>query len=113
MREKRQYTRITLEVPAILTLVQVEAYHTGAIANISMGGCFFPADETLPLGESCDVTITVGEGIETEEVTLTGQIIRSDSAGAGIKFIDLSSQNRHQLEKIIAQNTGNQQTTVH
>jgi len=104
MREKRQFTRITLNVPTILSLYQIQAYHTGSIANISKGGCFFSVGETLPVGEECQVTITVGEGLETEEITLLGQIVRSNSTGVGIKFTDSSVHHQQQLEKIIAKN---------
>lgn len=105
MRERRQFTRITLNIPTILSLYQVEAYHTGTIANISMGGCFFPVGEELPMGEECQVDITVGEGLETEKICIAGQIVRSDTAGVGIKFTDISSENRQQLERIIAHYT--------
>jgi len=101
-REKRQFTRITLNVPTILSMFQGEAYHTGSIANISMGGCFFPVGEALPIGEECQITITVGEGIETEKISLPGQIVRSDSSGVGIKFTYNSAHHRQQLEKVIA-----------
>ena len=101
-REKRRFTRITLDVPTILSLYQIQAYHTGSIANISMGGCFFSVCETIPVGEECQVTITVGEGLETEEITLSGQIVRSNSTGVGIQFTDSSAHHHQQLEKIIA-----------
>ncbi len=103
VKDKRRFTRITLNVPTTLSLYQVEAYHTGNIANISMGGCYFPFTEKLPIGDSCDVTITVGEGVETEKITIPGQIVRSDSKGVGIKFTDSSSECLHHLEKIIVQ----------
>jgi hypothetical protein len=101
-REKRRFTRITLDVPTILSLYQIQAYHTGTIANISMGGCFFSVGEKLPVGEECQVTITVGEGLETEKITLPGQILRSDSKGVGIRFTDNSGHYHQQLETIIA-----------
>lgn len=99
--EKRQFTRITVNVPSILALYQVHAFHSGTLANISPGGCFLSLGEQLPLGENCQVTITVGEGIETENVSLSGQIVRSDAAGVGIKFTDNGSH-LPQLRKIIA-----------
>lgn len=102
VREKRRFTRITLNVPTTLSLYQVEAYHSGAIANISMGGCYFPFAEELPIGDQCNVTITVGEGLETEQLSIPGQIVRSDSKGVGIKFTDSSEDYRQQLEKLIA-----------
>ncbi len=101
-KEKRKFTRITLSAPTTLSLHQIQAYHTGAIANISMSGCFFPFGEVLPQGEKCEVSITVGEAMEAEKVTMTGLVVRSDPTGVGIRFTNISSDNRHQLEKIIA-----------
>jgi hypothetical protein len=106
-REKRRFTRITLNVPTTLSLYQVEAYHSGAIANISQGGCYFPFGEELPVGDQCNVTITVGEGLEIEKITIPGQIVRSDDKGVGIKFSDSSEDCRRQLEKIIARHEKN------
>jgi len=80
----------------------MEFYHSGVIANISFSGCFFPFVGELPVGELCDLTITVGEGLATEKVSLTGKIVRCDAAGAGIHFTDYSVAVRQQLEKIIS-----------
>lgn len=101
-REKRQFTRITLNIQTVLSLFQIDTYHIGTIANISMGGCYFPIGEELPVDEECHLTITVGEGLETEIISLTGQIVRSDAAGTGIRFTDNSPQQLQQLEKIIS-----------
>lgn len=101
-RDKRIFTRITLDIPGSISLYQVESYHTGSISNISLSGCFFPSDNELPVGEQCDITITTGEGLETEQVTVMGMIVRNDSEGAGISFTDNSPECRRQLEKIIS-----------
>lgn len=83
-------------------LYQTEAYHIGSITNISLAGCFFPFEGDLPVGEQCDIDITVGEGLEAESVSVGGKIVRVDAEGAGISFTDYSPETRTQLEKIIA-----------
>ncbi|MCP4337745.1 MAG: PilZ domain-containing protein [Desulfobulbaceae bacterium] len=75
------------------------------MSNISLSGCFFPSDSELPVGEQCDVTITTGEGLETEKVTVRGMIVRNDSEGAGISFTDDSLESRRRLDKIISRQT--------
>lgn len=100
--EKRTFTRITLDIPGSISLYQMEAYHTGSIANISRSGCFFPCESELPVGERCEVVITIGEGFETETVTTTGIIVRNDAKGAGISFTENSHECIVQLEKIIS-----------
>lgn len=83
----------------------METYHTGSIANISLSGCFFPCKSELPVGERCDVTITIGEGLEAGQVTIAGMIVRNNPEGAGISFTDNSPECRLQLEKIISRKT--------
>jgi hypothetical protein len=101
-REKRAYTRITLDIPASLCLYQMETSHVGAITNISLGGCYFPFDDKLPVGEKCEITITVGEGLHADKVAVSGTIVRQDAQGIGICFTDTSPACRLQLEKIIS-----------
>lgn len=83
----------------------METYHTGSIANISLAGCFFPCESELPVGEQCDVTITIGEGLKAEKVTVAGMIVRNNSSGAGISFTDNSPECTLQLEKIMSGKT--------
>jgi hypothetical protein len=83
----------------------METSHLGAITNISLGGCYFPFEGELPVGEHCQVTITVGEGLQTETVAVNGTIVRKDSEEFGICFTDTSPACRLQLEKIISLET--------
>ncbi len=89
-------------MPTLLSLYQIEGYRIGSIVNIGMGGCFFSVGEELPVGEGCQVTVTIGEGLDCQKITLSGQIIRSDSSGVGIRFTDNPPDILGQLEKIIA-----------
>lgn len=108
-RERREFTRIRLEVPASLLLYQVDFRHAGAIADISLGGCYIPVPHLLPRGEPCAVQLTTGEGLETEMVELTGIIARTEACGVGIQFTDLSPESRATLERIIARESGRRQ----
>ncbi len=101
-REKRSYTRITLDIPASLSLYQMETFRIQAIKNISIGGCFFLFEGELPLKEQCEITISIGEGLQTEEVTISGMVVRSDTQGVGIQFTHNSPEQKQQLEKIIS-----------
>ena len=104
-REKRSFTRIVLDIPADLSLYHLEFCHKGVIADISLSGCFFPFLGQLPVGEPCDLTISVGDGLETEHVVLSGTVVRSDAAGAGIEFNAYSPAVRLQLESIVSRET--------
>jgi PilZ domain len=112
VRERRSFTRITVDIPGSISLYQVEAYHTGPITNISLTGCFFQFDGELPVGEPCSVAITVGEGLETERITVAGIVARSDAQGAGISFTEYSAECRRQLEKIISSQRAARQAQI-
>lgn len=88
MLNRRKYTRITVDIPAALSLLQIDTYHTGSIKNLSSGGCFFHEIDTIPLGAECNIEITVGEGAETEQFTLKGSVVRSDNLGTAVKFVN-------------------------
>lgn len=92
---------MAFDMPASLSLYQLDTSYDGLLTNISLGGCFFPVEEKLPTGEQCQIVLKVGEGLETREITLTGEIIRSDAAGVGIRFIDISP-NHDQLAAILS-----------
>lgn len=111
VQEKRSFTRIALNIPASISLYHLEFRQNGVIANISLSGCFFPFTGELPIGELCEVTITVGEGLETETVSLSGMVARCDAEGAGINFTEYSPEVRLQLEKIIAQESAKQRSS--
>lgn len=105
VREKRSFTRIVLNMPAAISLYHLEFSHKGLISNISLSGCFFPFLGELPTGEPCELTISVGDGLETEHVVLAGTVVRSDAAGVGVEFNDYSPEVRLQLETIISRET--------
>jgi hypothetical protein len=86
--ERRKYSRITVSIPAVLSLYQVEACHAGIVADISEGGCFFPFGEDVPVGSRCQITITAGAGLEREQMTISGEIVRSSDSGLGIRFLE-------------------------
>ncbi len=111
VREKRSFTRIVLDIPANISLYHLEFCHKGEITNISLSGCFFPFQGEVPVGEPCDLTISVGDGLETEHVVLTGTVARSDAAGVGIEFNAYCPEIRLQLERIISHEIKKQPTS--
>lgn len=101
-KERRLFTRVQLEVPANLYLFQAEVKHTGSILDLGNGGCFFHLAEELSPGEPCQITFTLGEGLKTETVGLTGTIVRTSEQGVGIQFCDTSAENSQRLLKILS-----------
>ncbi len=100
-KERRSCTRVQLKLSTSVLLVKIDAYHSGIIANLSLGGCYFPADHGLPLGENCQVEITIGEGLDVDKIRMSGRVARVDSDGAGIEFIDNSPDIMERLKDIL------------
>jgi hypothetical protein len=100
--ERRQFARITVNIPATLSLYQLEACHSGIVADISEGGCFFPFDDDIPVGSACQVTITLGAGLEREQLTIAGEVVRRAADGVGIRFLENPLDKNNQLTKILA-----------
>jgi len=100
-KERRGCTRVELKLLTSLLLVRVDVYHSGMIANLSRGGCYFPVDQVLPLGEKCLVDIAFGEGLEVDKITVSGKVSRVDADGAGIEFVDNSAETLAVLDKML------------
>ena len=99
--ERRQFARIAVNIPATLSLYTVEACHVGIVADISQGGCFFPFDDDVPVGSPCQVTITAGVGLETEQLTLAGEVVRCAETGLGIRFLENPLEKNARLAALI------------
>lgn len=106
LREKRKYTRVTVNIPASLTILQLEAYHSGFLRNISRGGCLLSTSEKMPVGVECRLAITIGEGLETKFIAIPGRIVRSDGTALGIEFLEIDSQLDQQLQMLIRKHEG-------
>ena len=101
-KERRSSTRVELKLSTSLILVRVDAYHSGMIENLSEGGCYFPVDQELGLGEKCQVDIVFGEGLDVTSISLSGQVVRNDEHGAGIEFVDNQPEVTAALKRILS-----------
>jgi len=101
VNEKRSCTRVQLNLSTSLLLVRIDVYHSGIIDNLSLGGCYFPVEHALPLGEKCQVDIAFGDGLDVEKITVSGQVARVDNHGAGIEFVDNPPEILASLENIL------------
>ncbi|MEE4164744.1 MAG: PilZ domain-containing protein [Desulfocapsaceae bacterium] len=101
-KEKRSSTRIEISLSTSVMLVRVDSYLSGTIENISEGGCYFPVDQELPIGEKCLIDIVLGDGLDVDTVSLSGRIARNDSHGAGIEFVDNQPETTATLKKMLS-----------
>jgi hypothetical protein len=99
--ERRSYARVRLELPANLYLVEGDIFHSGATFDLSLGGCFLPMGEKLPVGEACEIHLTLGEGILQETLKLAGKIARNGENGVGIEFIAAQEGQSNRLKQLL------------
>lgn len=99
--ERRQFARICLELPASIIICQLNFQSTGTTADLSLGGCYLHLTHDLAAGTACRIKLSAGEGFATESVDLAGVIVRCDGPGVGIRFTDLTEENRDCLARIV------------
>lgn len=104
-KERRQFRRVMLNIPTSLKIYHIQGYQAGVVTNLSCDGCFLQIGDILPLGERCELVLTLGEALETEELELKGTIIRSSLEGVGIRFSDCSHKRKDLLKimKVLGQ----------
>lgn len=101
--ERRKFARFSLDLAANLFFYQVDMRQVGTLIDISMGGCLFPLQLDVPLGEKCQLQLAVGEGLNASSIDISGIIVRRDSKGVGIQFINITPDISDNLKQIISQ----------
>ncbi len=99
-RERRAQSREGVDTSAVIFLVNIASRLTGRIVDLSLGGCRIRTDERFPVG--------IYTRIETE-FRLEGLPFRlggviqaiHDRRNVGIRFLDMSSRKREQIEQLI------------
>jgi c-di-GMP-binding flagellar brake protein YcgR len=99
-RERRALSREAVDTSAVIYLIHVASRLVGRILDLSMGGCRIRTDERFPVG--------IYTRVETE-FRLEGMPFRlggvtqaiHDQYHIGIRFLDMSSRKREQLEQLI------------
>jgi c-di-GMP-binding flagellar brake protein YcgR len=101
-RERRGNRREAVDTSAVIFLINVASRLTGRILDLSMSGCRIRTDEHFPVG--------IYTRVETE-FRLKGLPFRlggviqaiHDRNTVGIRFLDMSSRKREQVEQLIAE----------
>jgi hypothetical protein len=99
-RERRGESREAVDTSAVIFLVNVASRLTGRILDLSVGGCRIRTDERFPVGIYTRVEIEFRlEGLPFR----LGGVIQAihDRKTVGIRFLDMSSRKREQVEQLI------------
>ena len=95
--ERRRTPRVKCDVP-IQLCSEGEANLWGKASDISAGGCFIEMPIPLNMGEKFDIALWLGK----EKVRFKGEVVsRAPGFGIGVRFLDISDQDRVRLKKHI------------
>ena len=73
--------------------------HEARASDISLGGCFIDTIGRVAIGETIRFKLQISD---TETIDLDGEVVTElPRFGFGIRYLDLSDENRRRLETII------------
>jgi c-di-GMP-binding flagellar brake protein YcgR len=99
-RERREQLREGVDTSAVIYLINVASRLTGRILDLSLGGCRIRTDEFFPVG----IYTRVETEFRLEGLPFRlGGVIQAihDRHNVGIRFLDMSSRKREQVEQLI------------
>ena len=103
--EVRKYTRVHLHLPVEYYAKNPKVPRLGHTTNLSPGGVMLNIPEKLDIGQSINLAIFVSLGKSVEAIKVNSQVIWVEGSGkdggflSGVKFMDLSPNDRNKLEK--------------
>jgi uncharacterized protein (TIGR02266 family) len=105
--ERRQYTRIELEVE--IDFIGLDNFYSGFTEDISEGGLFVATYELKALGTEFDLVFSLPDGYEIKTRAVVRWLrdphnVTEDShPGMGLQFIDLAPEHRRAIESFTRQ----------
>ncbi len=117
-RERREASREAVDTSAVIHLIHVASRLRGRILDLSVGGCRIRTDERFPVG----IYTRAETEFHLEGLTFRlGGVVQAihDRQTVGIRFLDMSSRKREQVEQLIEeiremkeQGTGNREQVI-
>jgi c-di-GMP-binding flagellar brake protein YcgR len=101
-RDRREALREEVDTSVVIFLVNVASRLQGRILDLSLGGCRIRADERFPVGIYTRVEIEFHlAGLPFRLGGVVQAIHDRDRRNIGIRFLDMSSRKREQVEELI------------
>jgi hypothetical protein len=101
--EKRRFSRISLNMPADLT-VKERCYFFSQVANLSIGGCLLETGEDFAIGTSCRFWLPLEPTDPTLGVEVFGEIVRCDGESVSVRFTRIDPNSLFILQNILRYN---------
>jgi len=96
--KQRQHPRFKVALPVELRQPGVNVPLRAQTGDIGLGGCYVEMTSTQQVSKEVEVILWVGQ----EKVVARGVVVSNHPAfGNGIKFTDVSDQDRARLQKLV------------
>ena len=101
-RDRREASREEVDTSVVIFLVNIASRLHGRILDLSLGGCRIRADERFPVGIYTRVEIEFHlAGLPFRLGGVVQAIHDRERRNVGIRFLDMSSRKREQVEQLI------------
>jgi c-di-GMP-binding flagellar brake protein YcgR len=98
--ERRQFVRVTIDVPVTLMVTGRRGPVAARLDNISEGGCYFAADVGLKTGWQVSLSFMMSE---RRLCSAMGTIVREgNAAGFGVEFTTLNEALRSYVRSLVS-----------
>jgi hypothetical protein len=101
--EKRRFSRITLKMPAKLTIGEA-VYSFQTIDNLSVGGCSLHLALTVSPASECRLWIPLDSTNPSLGVDVSGEIVRCNDDNVGVRFDTITPESLFHLHNLIRYN---------
>jgi hypothetical protein len=103
-KERRKKTRVPFRTQIIVEYGGEKLHLGGSSVNISMGGILAETPDSIPMGKTCHVRMSLVGADPPIELTMVGTVARHDAAGFGIKFQEMDLDSYSLLREIVRHN---------
>ena len=100
--EKRNTIRVPFHVRSIVKYK--DNILEGDVVNLSTGGMLLNTGETIPVGETVQVSIYLYGSSSQLSLAITGKIVRGSEKGLAVRFTELDLDSFIHLRNIISHN---------
>ncbi|MBU0674219.1 MAG: PilZ domain-containing protein [Proteobacteria bacterium] len=103
--ERRKNTRVPFQATLDLKFADGRT-HKCETNNLSLYGVFAEGVSGHPRGEVCDVVLNLTGATSDVRLRMKGEIMRVESNGVGLKFVEIDLDSFYHLKNILYYNSG-------
>ena len=96
---RREFTRIPIK---ILGWVEIgDRTISGPAKDVSMKGVYLETDQECLVGSKGQVRLSFMENQADLPIEVEGRVVRSDSSGIGVEFVEMGVESYHHLRNLV------------